>query len=264
MAQSAQKTRLTLLDELRGFLVLCMIVYHTLLLMERPFGYEWAGTLFNLLEPLQPPFAAGFIFICGISSRFSRSNLKRGLKLALVAAAISLVTVYVLPLIGLHGFSVLFGILHCLAACILLYVPLRALLERIPVPVGITVCLLLYLCFYQFPYGSFGVTETLSVPYPESWTSTNLLCWLGLRNDQFFSSDYFPLLPNFFMFLAGTFAGISVQQKQTDHTLPEWVYPKRCAPLRWLGTHALLVYVLHTPAAYLILILIEKGKEALS
>ena len=68
---------------------------------------------------------------------------------------------------------------------------------------------------------------------------TEWLWWLGLRTREFYSADYYPLLPWGLLFFAGAFAG----RRLCEH-LPRWTLPR---PLTWMGRHALGIYLVHQP-----------------
>ena len=121
MAEKKQN-RIGLMDDLRGFCVLCMIFYHGFLLAFSSFGVVAGGQAYDFFRPVQPFFAGTFILLCGISCRLSHSNRDRGLKLLAVALAINLITILGLPRLKPLGFDfsgseIWFGILDLLAAC---------------------------------------------------------------------------------------------------------------------------------------------------
>ena len=66
---------------------------------------------------------------------------------------------------------------------------------------------------------------------------------LGLLADGFSSSDYYPLMPWFFLFCAGSFLGRWIKEGRAFH----WVYTARMPFLEKLGRHTLLIYILHQP-----------------
>ena len=81
------RPRIHTMDELRGLAVLCMIFYHAFYTMAFLFGIPLGRTLLYFFMPAEPYFAGLFILISGISCQLSHSNLIRGAKLLLVAAA---------------------------------------------------------------------------------------------------------------------------------------------------------------------------------
>ena len=231
---TSPRKRIHLLDEIRGFAVLCMIFYHGFYSLAFLFRLDWGMALLRFFMPAEPFFAGLFIFISGISSNLSHSNLLRGVKLLGIALLVSLVTFLAVP-----SQVIVFGILHFLSICMILFGLLRPLQEKIPLIPGIVGSVLLYLCTMQISSGvlAFGIS------LPDMLYQTNWLAPLGFHNAAFFSSDYFPLLPWAFVFSAGTFAGRWAAQGK----FPQWMYPSRIRPLSWMGRHALILYIVHQP-----------------
>lgn len=256
---AAEKRRVGLMDDLRGFCVFCMIFYHAFVLMAEGFGWTAGARLFAFFAPAEPWFAGVFILLCGISCRLSHNNWARGGKLLLIALLITAVTAYVLPLIGLSGMAIWFGILHLLSLCILLFALLEKPLTKVPPAAGIAVFAVLFLLFRNWVDrsgnlgGSVGLFGPLVWNMPASWHEAKWLFPLGIMHVRFWSADYFPLIPYGFLFFVGTYPGIYVR----DGRLPEWAYPTRSRPLSWLGTHALLIYVLHMPVIFVLLLLVQ-------
>ena len=204
-----RKARIQLLDALRGFCILLVIAYH--------FGYNLVArgyipreALYNpVLNILQPFFAGVFIVLAGVSSRFSRSNLKRGLLLLGCALLVTAATTA-------FGSPVYFGILHLLAACVLLYTLLDKLRATVPF-VALGAFFLLW----------FRLTEWPVVP----------------------SADYFPLAPWAFVFFFGVWLGGPVREGK----LPQWFYEVKIPVFPAIGRRTLLIYLLHQPVLYGIL-----------
>ncbi len=250
------KQRVALLDELRGVSVFCMVFYHAFYIAGYYFNVGIFNRLYLFFLPVQPIFASLFISVSGISSRLSRSNSRRGLRLAAIAAAISVATIYLCPLAGIDDAQILFGILHLLSVSILLYACTAPLTDKINPAVGVIVCLLLYGVTSGVPDG-FIWLPFFTVTLPESLYTHYYLFPLGLRTADFYSADYFPLIPNLFMFLAGAFAGAYVR----DGKIPGSFYKRHIPFIGRLGRLALPVYVLHWPIIYLIIFMFVKLSE---
>ena len=238
-AARAARPRIHLLDELRGLSILLMVGHHFLFslgyLFGVPFGREW----FQRLGVLTPVFAGLFIFLCGLCCHLSHNNWLRGGELAGAAVLLSAVAWLVVP-----EQMIWFGILHCLAVCVLLFALLRPLLRRVPAPVGLAVCALLFVLTYHVPLpegGYFGLTAAWSVSVPPAWAAQPWLLPFGFSLLPM--SDYFPLLPWGFLFLAGTFVGRYAAQGR----FPAWTMRRHLPPLAFIGRHTLLVYLLHQP-----------------
>ena len=66
-----------------------------------------------------------------------------------------------------------------------------------------------------------------------------------ISGPRFVSGDYYPIIPFFFMYLAGYFAAHIAQG--IDKTIPSWAYANPIPALASLGRHALPFYLLHQP-----------------
>lgn len=212
------------------------------------FGIDAAKVLFNAFMPIEPLFAGIFIIICGISSQLSHSNIKRGLILLIISILLSVVTILFVP-----GGQIYFGILHFLSLCIILFSFLQKYIEKIPAPVAIIFCIVLYFLTYSIREQALGINGVLSFPLPESLYQNNYFFIFGFINSSFYSADYFPLLPWIFAFLFGTVLG----RYARDGKFPQFMYIRRFKPLSFIGNHALIIYIVHQPVIYGILFLLN-------
>ena len=129
-------------------------------------------------------------------------------------------------------YPVLFGALHLLGVCMVLYGLLRERIERYNGPVFAAVCAALFAA---------AALLTVNVTVP-----VRFLFPFGLTYPGFFSADYFPLLPWAFLFLIGTSLGKLFCAR--DIPLLRRRYP---AALTFPGRHSLLIYLLHQPVYWL-------------
>lgn len=245
-----KKRRIIALDELRGFAILCMIVHHTFLDIGDVLGLQWGYDIFNALCTVQPLFWATFIIISGVCSRLSRNTIKRGVIVVLCGLAITIVTAFIMPLFGFVGAEIFFGILHCLGFCMIITGLLMPVIKKINYKVGAVVCAVLFLIFYNIETGEllFGLIE---LPY-QLYTS-NITAPLGLHNNEFYSADYFPLIPWLFLFLFGAFMGkIALEEK-----LPEFMYKSHAKIFSVIGKNSLWIYLAHQPVIYGILMVVS-------
>lgn len=113
------RRRVEILDELRGLIVLLMIFYHAIYDLVFVFrAVDPALFQSRFMRWLQLFVACGFIVIAGIMCRYSRNNLRRGAKTFLAGMLVTAVTAAVIP-----SQLILFGILHFLGICMMLYPP---------------------------------------------------------------------------------------------------------------------------------------------
>ena len=238
-----EQRRVHFMDEMRGFAVFCMVFYHAFFFLGEIAGLRFFTQAFDFFTPLEPLFAGAFIFISGVSSRLSKSNLRRGLRLAAIAAGLTLVTALLLPALGFADCEIWFGILHFLACAILLFALLRPALDRVPPVAGLLGCAVLYPFFAGIPERVLRYGELVVFRLPDALYRTNWLVPLGFYNDYFASADYFPLFPDLFIFLAGAFCGAICLERG----FPAWSYPQRVRFFGFLGRHALPIYLIHLP-----------------
>lgn len=239
--------RIHLMDELRGFAVFCMVFYHGFYTLAFLMGQSWGEWLYRFFMPAEPWFAGLFIFIAGISSNLTHSNLVRGVKLLGVALLVTLATAIAVP-----EELIVFGILHFLSVCMIAFGLLQLLrrrLGRTEEPTfrlwPVVVCAVLFIVTRYLASGYLQIPFVLRVFLPSGWYQA-WLAPLGLPGPGFSSADYFPLLPWCFVFAAGTVVGRLAKAGK----FPAWTYPSRVPFFSFLGRHALLIYVLHQPVIY--------------
>ena len=241
----AASKRIDIIDAVRGVAILSMVVYHGLYDVYDIFGYQIG--IFNVLKVLEPPFAGAFILLAGLSCRFSHNNVLRGVRVFLFGMAVTAVTVLFMP-----SEAIYFGILHFMGAAILLFVLVRRGVDRIPVPIALPLWAALFILTYAMPSAYWiGIPGLFGFQLPLGLLSVPNLYPLGLPDLNFFSADYFPMVPWFFLFLIGTIAGVPVRAGR----LPEKFYTARVPFFAAAGRRTLLIYVLHQPVIFGILFL---------
>lgn len=234
-------SRLHAIDEIRGIAIILMVLYHGLYYMTFMFQMPNTFSIMHYALYIEPIICSAFILLCGVSSTFSHSNIKRGIRLLVIALAITVGSVLIMP-----NFAVYFGILHFLSIATILFGLFKKPLSRVSPYIALPVCGVLFVATYGVLYNVLGIPGLLYVDLPEFLTSTDYLFILGFRTPDFFSSDYFPLFPWIFLFLFGAFLGFFGQK----YGFAKWLYKKRCPPLAFLGRHSLLIYIVHIPVVY--------------
>lgn len=245
--QSPAVRRIQLLDTLRGVMVIYMVYYHTLFDLGFMFGKDWARRQFDAQPFSQMIIGCTFVFVAGLTIRFSRNAALHGARLLIIASAVSIVTAFFFP-----GSGIFFGVLHLLAVCMMVYAVLGKVLERIHWIPGALVSLALFLCTYWVQSGFFGIKGLFRIPVPEALTDGSMMYAFGFIEPGFGSVDYYPLLPWLFLFLCGCFAGRLLERD----SLPEPLYKDYCKPLTFIGRHSLAIYVVHQPVIYALCLLL--------
>jgi len=257
------QNRVHILDALRGLAIVAMVAHHLLFVVSEIFYdpavsagllafFKWCrGLYFSLWmqDGLQLIFQILFILISGAACRYSRSNLKRGVRVFIFALLLSVITCYILPAINeqmFGGVGIKFGILHFLGAVMIIWALTGRLFDKLcgnkifnlSVPILFPVLFLFLYIMSEQTYDIHG------------------LFWLGFANSDFVSADYFPIAPWIFIFFLGAWLGKYIQRG----AFPKRFYQIRVPPLEFFGRHTLLIYVLHQPVilglCYLIFVII--------
>ncbi len=237
-----KSTRIGWIDELRGLAIWAMIFYHIAFnivdILRLPLPWLQAIMESRFLGVLHTLFVAVFLGLSGICSHFTRRPLLRAGKVALGAAAVTVVTYFVFP-----EQAIWFGVLHCLAICMVLHACLGKYLKKISPLWGLAVSVLLFLVTYRLPDGFIFSYALPSSLYRGGWLTA-----LGFPDRFFLSLDYVPLLPHIFLFLGGAFLGNMRLPRGRVH----------CRFLAFCGRHSLLIYLLHQPLIFGVFLLLEK------
>ena len=237
-----EKTRLHLLDAFRGFLLIHMIAYHGLWNLVYLFGVRAPWYKDTPGYVWQQFICWSFILLSGFCFLLSRSHLKRGLLVFAGGAVVSLVTCTVMP-----QNRILFGILTCIGSCMLLMIPLEKLLKKVSPAWGAALSFSLFLILRNCPRGTLGFENLVVCRLPARLYQNNLTAYLGFPPAQFFSTDYFPLIPWLLLFITGYF----LYRLSSSAGWNEKLFARGQFPLlNYLGRNSLLVYLLHQPVLY--------------
>ena len=230
------------LDALRGLALILMVLHHLIFnlryLLDLPvFAFQETSWFVYLLQPF---FLNVFLVVSGICCTFSRNNTKRGLRLLLVALALSLVTWAASRLTG-NDFYIYFNVLHLLSVGILLYALLTRPECRTGRPSFRTDVLLLLGAAVLIWGASF---LHLGDGHGSWW-----LLPVGLPPElDFAMADYLPLVPWLGFFLVGTLIGRQVYATRCSAFpgAPPWLL-SISRPFAFVGRYSLVIYVLHQP-----------------
>jgi len=223
------------IDFLRGIAILLMIIYHLIFDLNYFSIYSTDLNSPSIMLFLYP-IGTLFLLLVGISLTISYYRvqkilsrrqlqlkfLERGVNVFGFGLIVTLIT-WVYP----HNGFILFGVLHCIGLSILLAYPLIRF-RKLSFILGVF-CIIL----------GIYLRTTVVVDFP--W-----LLWLGFTPAQFYSLDYFPLLPWFGVVLLGIFLGNSMYQNDKRvfplHDYSSFVVMRGVC---YLGRHSLIIYLLH-------------------
>ena len=226
-----KKKRIEIIDALRGIAVVLMVIHHFLYnCVHFLNGPKWLFTnpVFDVLHYI---FAGLFILLSGVSSRFSRGNIKRGLIAMGLAIVITAVTYYM-------DMPIWFGVLHLLAFSMIFFGITGKFWDMINKKAAAVI------------YITAIIAAAIGTGYVdikvESQAMRNIVSVLGWPQPGFRSFDYFPILPWIFVFLLGTWAG----QYIVERKLPSRFYEMSIPIFPAVGRKALIIYILHQPVLY--------------
>ncbi len=235
------------LDVIRGITLLSMIAYHGAWDLVYLAGVNWPWYHSEGAFYWQQSICWTFLLLSGFCMTLSVRKWRRG---ALVFAAGLLVTAA--TLVFLPEDRVVFGVLTFLGSAMLLTALLEHFLDKIPPVIGLLLCAALFYVTRWINSGSLQLWKGMTWTLPADWYHGNVMTWLGFTDPSFYSTDYFSLLPWIFLFWCGLYLGELVQG------WGDWKNAVLCInipPLSFLGRNSLLIYLLHQPVLYMLVIL---------
>lgn len=231
------------LDFLRGFSLFLMILMHFAYDIRYFFGIDTFGFLeskwfWSFVEPF---FLCIFVGVSGICCSFSRSNLKRGLKLLVVAILFSIGTYLAKTFFSLDCL-ILFNVLHMLSVSILVYSLIVYLEKKWEVDFKITNALMSFFGVWIIAMGE-KISDMDGV-IDGPW----LIPFGIIGKNSFFMADYMALIPWLGVFLIGAVVGrVCYANKTSLITNPPKALLKINKPFSFLGRHSLIIYIIHQP-----------------
>lgn len=234
-----QRQRYHILDTIRGICIVVMIGYHGLWTLQNMFGVSipwFTGTVAHWIQQI---FASTFIILAGYCWSLGRSHIKRGVQVVLAGGVISAVTILFMP-----SAAIWFGVLTLTGSAMLALTVLEPALKPINPLVGLMGAVVLAVLFKPLSSGYVSLWDIWSLELP-SWLYANkVTTFFGFAHPGFYSADYFPFLTWFPVFMCGYFL---YRMHLNLPTGSPWAVTK---PLRFLGRHALVIYLFHQVAIY--------------
>ena len=267
--------RLALLDSLRGLTLISMILYHACWDAVYLLGANWPWYGSRAAYIWQQSICWTFIMLSGFCIPFSSKLLRRGLEVFGAGALVMAVTCLLLP-----EDRVVFGVLTLIGSCMLLMIPLRKILggdsraeataDRTAVrkasgvsraAILFIVFAILFILFKDVNYREIGTGMLhriipailkLTIRIPEALYANLATAYLGFPPADFYSTDYFSLLPWNFLYLCGYELHWILK---AAGVLDAPILRKEIRPLAFMGRNSLVIYLLHQPVLYLFVLL---------
>ena len=246
-----QKQRYYLLDSLRAITLVSMLAYHFCVDLQL-FGFiDWLYTPFVIAW--QKSICITFIFLSGFCFQMGKHKIRRGAIIFGCGVTISLFTY-----IFMRDIFISFGVLSFIGIAMLLSTSLDLLFKKIKFNhwVGFFLFLTLFILTFNAWCGRvvFGFVNV-----PDFFYQNVITAYLGFPPNNFYSSDYFPLVPWIFLYLSGYFAYNIIRR----YNLVRFLTKPRIKPLEFVGRHTLWFYMAHQPITYgitYLLYLVVKSK----
>lgn len=224
-----KKERIETLDFLRGIAVINMVLYHALFDLEYIFGIDIEFFSIEKSYIWQQFICSTFIFISGFSSQLSEKLIKNGLKILGLALVLSISTYIFMP-----EFMIKFGILHFLGSAMIITEIFRNIEFKNP-EILFFISLLIFIHLKILGLNNFSFYNDLA--------KYKFLFPLGFYGEDFYSGDYFPILPWIFLFWSGYFLGLV--NKKHKNFVSKINFDGEIVSA--IGRNSLTVYMLHQP-----------------
>jgi uncharacterized membrane protein len=216
------------IDFLRGFGIILMLISNFVtdlqIFLNYPYSLFWHA--FALLTASIFVFTSGASFyVCYSRGRNVKKILRRFAKLMSLGLLITLTTTTLLKVGAIY-----FGILHFLALAWILAIP-----------------------FHRFGFFNcfFGVLFILLYPIIDSLHSENvILLPIGITPRNFYTFDYFPIIPWFGIFLFGLTFGRFMANREPSNN-GNSVVRSMC----YIGRNSLKIYLIHQPIFVTLIVL---------
>lgn len=229
--------RYNLIDALRGFALVNMIVFHFCydIFMIYGLNTKWASA--PLVIAWERFICISFILISGVCLHFSNHPYRRGIIINLCGFLITAVTFFAMP-----EQAVWFGVLNLIGTSMLITAALRGLFDKINPFLGPALSLLCFAVFYGVPERYIGFFNLKLFDLPDFFYQFKYVAFIGFPDSGFRSSDYFPVITWIFVYILGYFLWRIIKQFGKEKIFRQRVYF-----LDFLGRHSLLIYLLHQP-----------------
>jgi Predicted membrane protein len=222
------------IDILRAVAIVLMVVFHLVYDLK-----EFAGVDIDYQAPLW--FFIGkasvllFMFISGISSGFSSSPAKRGVKVLLCGMGVTVATYLVMK-----DEYVRFGILHFLGVTMIL----SPIFLRLP----------------KWVLGSLaGFSLLLGLWFKEQVLTTGLFLPFGLMYAGFRTIDYYPLFPYLAVTLTGIITYKTFYAQSSIRNIPfSFEFKLKSKLIQWVSRKSLGIYLVHQPILLLIIFIVNR------
>ncbi len=239
--------RYTVLDIMRAVAIISMLFYHTVWDLVNIFDVRIPFFRTDAAYIWQQSIRWAFILLSGFCWSLGKHRFKRAIYVLIASVIVSLVSAIALP-----DNYIMFGVLSLIGSGMLILIPLEKAFLKINPYCALAVCILLFIITRNIELGSLAFFGFTLFRLPRSLYANLFTAYLGLPSPQFSSTDYVPLLPWLFLYLAGYFLYLIFKRKD----ILKYLSGFRAPFLEWLGRHSLIIYLVHQPLIYGVLYIV--------
>lgn len=216
------------IDLLRAIAITLMVIFHTIFDLNEFLGIDidylngfwyWEGKASALT----------FIFLAGISSGFSKSTVRRGIKVLAFAMMVTIVTY-----IFFREEYIRFGILHFLGTSMILFPLLKSMNNVFLLISSMTLAL-------------------IAIPLKNTVAGTSFLLPFGVMYRGFTTLDYYPLIPYLSVFILGILVYKMFYYKK--QSLFKFNYQNEYITM--ISKNSLRIYLAHQPIIVAMIFLLK-------
>ncbi|MCR5773407.1 MAG: DUF1624 domain-containing protein [Butyrivibrio sp.] len=246
--------RLHTIDSIRGLTLISMMLYHLcwdlvyiagirLDFYTSTPGYIW-----------QQSICWSFILISGFCVAISNHPINRGLIVFLCGLIITIVTSIFLP-----EDIVIFGVLTLHGSAMIITGLLLPLLEQIHPALFLTLSAFLFTITRHISEGYIGFPHANVITLSRSLYANYFTTYLGFPFKSFYSTDYFAIIPWIFLFWCGFALCRLLKIPKKGTLLLKRPFYIRIPGISFIGKHSLIIYMLHQPVLYALVMLFVPG-----
>ena len=240
----SEKQRLHALDAIRGITLLSMIAYHAMWDLVYMFGVRADWYRSDAAHLWQQSICWTFILLSGFCHALGRKPWKRGLIVFGASVIVSAVTLIFMP-----DQKILFGVLNLMGLSMLMMALLAKPFAHVNPYLGAVLSFVIFGLTKTVQRGVLSVFGHELAVLPEALYANDITALFGFPGPGFYSTDYFPLIPWFFLYVTGWFLYRIFERRG-------WlgIFAKPRVPvLGFVGRHTLPIYMAHQPVIYAVL-----------
>ncbi len=239
-----EQKRYLLIDGIRGLAIVNMVAFHFLYDVNEIWNINSHWYEEKSIHIWQQAICWTFIIISGfVWEAGKNSSIRRGVILNIYGMLITAVTAIVLP-----TEIVWFGILNFMGCAAIILSLLYRQVKQIPAIWGIIINLVLFFSNTGLTDQKFGIKYLFQIDVPDFFYRIRILTFFGFPYAGFYSSDYFPVFPWIFLFLAGYF----LHNYWTDKNRKRIDIHQSIPLMTWMGQNSIKIYLLHQPLCFVL------------